>query len=242
MMAALLELRNVTKSYGSLCVTDNLSVALHGGEALGIIGPNGAGKTTMFNLISGNVTPGTGSVHFQGQNISTWPPFKRAISGIGRTYQVPQPFVGMSVYENVLVGAMFGASHNERTGGELAMHVLERTGLATKAGRLAGNLTLLDRKRLELAKALATEPKLLLLDEIGGGLTEHEVHELVALIKSIHVGGTAIIWIEHVVHALMAVVDRLMVINFGAKLVEGEPHVVMANPEVRNIYLGVEAV
>jgi branched-chain amino acid transport system ATP-binding protein len=145
------------------------------------------------------------------------------------------------VFENLLVGAMFGAGLSERAGGKLALEVLEQTGLAPKANQLAGSLTLLDRKRLELAKALATSPKLLLLDEIGGGLTEHEVHDLIAIINAIRLRGVAIIWIEHVVHALLAVVSRLAVINFGRLLAEGEPAAVMANPQVQAVYLGVEA-
>ncbi|MCB5944734.1 ABC transporter ATP-binding protein [Acidocella sp. KAb 2-4] len=240
-MTEILALQGVSKSYGSLLVTDNLTLALNQGEALGIIGPNGAGKTTMFNLISGNVQPDQGFVHFLGREISRLAPAARCKAGIGRTYQIPHPFGGMTVFENLLVGAMFGAGLPESAGAKLAMGVLETTGLAAKANKLAGGLTLLDRKRLELAKALATSPKLLLLDEIGGGLTEHEVHDLIGIIKSIRASGVAIIWIEHVVHALLAVVDRLAVINFGRLLAEGEPAAVMANPEVQAVYLGVEA-
>ncbi|MDR3506146.1 MAG: ABC transporter ATP-binding protein [Acidocella sp.] len=240
-MAGLLALERVAKSYGSLHVIDDLSLSLKPGEALGVIGPNGAGKTTMFNLISGNVTPGAGRVSFEGQDISRWSPVQRCRAGIGRTYQIPHPFGGMTVFENVLVGATYGAGLSERQGGKRAMEVLQQTGLAAKAEKLAGGLPLLDRKRLELAKALATNPKLLLLDEIGGGLTEHEVHDLIAIIKDIRAQGTAIIWIEHVVHALLAVVDRLAVINFGKLLAEGEPEAVMADPEVKAVYLGVEA-
>lgn len=240
-MTKLLALDAVAKSYGSLQVIDNLTLGLAEGEALGIIGPNGAGKTTMFNLISGNVTPGSGKVFFQGHDISKKDPATRCRSGIGRTYQIPHPFGGMTVFENVLVGACFGAGHSQRQGGAIARTVLEQTGLLAKANRLAGALPLLDRKRLELARALATSPKLLLLDEIAGGLTEHEVHDLIAIIQQIRRSGTAIIWIEHVVHALLAVVDRLAVINFGKLLAEGAPDAVMNDPEVRAVYLGVEA-
>jgi len=240
-MTEILALTGVSKSYGSLLVTDNLTLSLNAGQALGIIGPNGAGKTTMFNLISGNARPDKGSVHFLGRDIQHLQPAARAKAGIGRTYQIPHPFGGMTVFENLLVGAMFGAGLSERAGSKLAMEVLEKTALAPKANKLAGGLTLLDRKRLELAKALATSPKLLLLDEIGGGLTEHEVHDLINIIKSIRASGVAIIWIEHVVHALLAVVDRLAVINFGRLLAEGDPAAVMANPEVQAVYLGVEA-
>jgi branched-chain amino acid transport system ATP-binding protein len=237
----LLALDAVCKSYGSLRVTDSLTLGLAEGEALGIIGPNGAGKTTMFNLISGNVAPDSGSIAFEGRDISKWDPAARCRGGIGRTYQVPHPFGGMTVLENALVGAAFGASLSEREATVVALEVLELTGLAAKANRLAGSLPLLDRKRLELARALATRPKLVLLDEIAGGLTEHEVRELIEIVRQIRAGGVAIIWIEHIVHALLAVVDRIAVINYGKLLIEGAPATVMADPEVRSVYLGVEA-
>lgn len=235
----LLRLDNVSKAYGALTVTDGLSLALGKGEALGIIGPNGAGKTTLFNLIAGNVQPDRGSVHFNGRDITRLAPSARCHLGIGRSYQVPHPFGGMTVFENVLVGATFGAGRSEREGTPLALAALERTGLLSKANRLAGALPLLDRKRLELARALATQPDLLLLDEIAGGLTEHEVAELIESIQDIRASGTSIIWIEHIVHALLAVVDRLLVINFGKLLLQGNPAEVMASPEVQEIYLGM---
>lgn len=235
----LLELKGVSKSYGALKVTDDLTFSLDKGEALGIIGPNGAGKTTLFNLVTGNVRPDAGTVLFNGRDVTGLSASVRCHMGIGRSYQVPHPFGGMTVLENVLVGATFGAGHSERAGTPLAMAALERTGLLAKANRLAGSLPLLDRKRLELARALATEPDLLLLDEIAGGLTEHEVAELIASIQDIRADGTSIIWIEHIVHALIAVVDRLLVINFGSLLTQGEPATVMASPEVQEIYLGI---
>ncbi|MDO8449984.1 MAG: ABC transporter ATP-binding protein [Rhodoferax sp.] len=235
----LLRLDNVSKAYGALTVTDGLSLTLGKGEALGIIGPNGAGKTTLFNLIAGNVQPDRGSVHFNGRDITRLTPSARCHLGIGRSYQVPHPFGGMTVFENVLVGATFGAGRSERGGTPLALAALERTGLLSKANRLAGALPLLDRKRLELARALATQPDLLLLDEIAGGLTEHEVAELIESIQDIRASGTSIIWIEHIVHALLAVVDRLLVINFGKLLLQGNPAEVMASPEVQEIYLGM---
>lgn len=235
----LLQLDHVSKAYGALVVTDGLSLTLGKGEALGIIGPNGAGKTTLFNLIAGNVQPDRGTVHFNGTDITRLTPSARCHLGIGRSYQVPHPFGGMTVFENVLVGATFGAGRSEREGTPLALDALERTGLLAKANRLAGALPLLDRKRLELARALATRPDLLLLDEIAGGLTEHEVAELIESIQDIRASGTSIIWIEHIVHALLAVVDRLLVINFGKLLLQGNPAEVMASPEVQEIYLGM---
>jgi branched-chain amino acid transport system ATP-binding protein len=235
----LLELDGVSKSYGALKVTNDVSFALDKGEALGIIGPNGAGKTTLFNLVTGNVRPDTGTVAFNGRDVTHLSASARCHLGVGRSYQVPHPFGGMTVFENVLVGATFGAGHSERAGTPVAMEALRRTGLLAKANRLAGSLPLLDRKRLELARALATEPDLLLLDEIAGGLTEHEVSALIEVIQDIRAEGTSIIWIEHIVHALLAVVDRLLVISFGSKLMEGDPAKVMASPEVQEIYLGI---
>lgn len=238
---SLLSLQNVSKSYGSLTVTDDLSLELNEGEALGIIGPNGAGKTTMFNLISGDVKPDSGEIYMNGQSIIGLSPSHRCKQGIGRTYQIPHPFVGMTVYENVLVGAVYGGDLSEIQGRDFALSVLETTGLIKKANNLAGSLSLLERKRLELTRALATQPRILLLDEIAGGLTEHEVHELVESILDIRKQGVSIIWIEHIVHALMSVVDRLLAINFGSKLIEGEPEAVMNSAEVKSVYMGIDA-
>lgn len=241
-MTTLLTLENVSKNFGSLKVTDDLSFELQRGEALGILGPNGAGKTTMFNLISGDVRADSGTVRFKGRDITHDAPHKRCRAGIGRSYQIALPFEGMTVFENLLVGAMFGAEHNAQAQAyDRCVQILDRTGLLDKANRLAGSLNLLDRKRLELARALATEPEVLLLDEIAGGLTEHEAHQLVELVSSIRAQGISIIWIEHVVHALIAVATRLLVINFGAKLAEGDPQQVMASPEVRRVYMGFDA-
>ncbi len=239
-MQDILALESVSKSYGSLKVTDDLSFTLREGEALGVIGPNGAGKSTMFNLIAGGVKADAGTVRYAGEDISDQSASKRCRLGIGRSYQIPHPFAGMTVFENLLVGGAFGDSVNEKQCYDRCVDVLDKTGLLPKANIRAGSLTLLERKRLEMARALATNPKLLLLDEIAGGLTEHECHELVAAIKDIHASGVSIIWIEHIVHALVAVVERLIVINFGAKIAEGEPHQVMASPQVREIYMGIE--
>ena len=240
-MTALLSVQNVSKRFGSLKVTHDFSFELHAGEALGILGPNGAGKTTMFNLITGDVLADAGSIKLRGRDITRLAPHRRCRAGIGRSYQIALPFEGMTVFENLLVGAMFGAEHrSERQANERCAAILERTGLLAKANRLAGSLTLLDRKRLELARALATEPELLLLDEIAGGLTEHEAHELVVVVNGIRAQGISIIWIEHVVHALIAVATRLLVINFGEKLMDGEPRGVMASPEVKRVYMGIE--
>jgi branched-chain amino acid transport system ATP-binding protein len=210
------------------------------GERQAIIGPNGAGKTTLFNLISGDVRTDAGRVEFDGRDVTREPPHRRCRLGVGRSYQIPQPFAAMTVFENLVAAASFGAAKPEGATYAHAVEILRATGLLAKANRLAGSLTLLDRKRLELARALATEPKLLLLDEIAGGLTEHEARELVQEIRRIKAQGVTMIWIEHVVHALLAVADRLFVINFGQKLAEGPPHEVMNNPEVKRVYMGIE--
>lgn len=240
-MAVLLSFEGVSKNFGALKVTDNLSFEVEKGEALGVLGPNGAGKTTVFNLITGGLAPNAGRIEFNGRDITKLTPHERCRAGIGRSYQVALPFEGMTVFENLLVGAMFGDSgRSEHEANDRCVELLDRTGLLDKANRMAGSLTLLDRKRLELARALATRPELLLLDEIAGGLTEQEAHALVDLVNDIRAQGVSIVWIEHVVHALLAVASRLLVINFGAKLAEGEPRAVMASPDVKRVYMGIE--
>ena len=238
---ALLALKGVSKSFGALKVTDDVSLSVTQGEVLGILGPNGAGKTTLFNLISGDLQVDAGAVEFDGRLITSAPPFQRCRDGIGRSYQVPQPFGAMSVFENLVTAACFGAQVTEKKAWEIGWDVLQQTGLQRFANTPAGSLTLLNRKRLELARALATQPRLLLLDEIAGGLTEHEALELVAELKRIKESGITMIWIEHVVHALLSLADRLLVINFGKTLCEGNPAQVMQDPEVRRVYRGLEA-
>ena len=237
---SILALNNVSKSFGALKVTDGVTLSVTEGEVLGILGPNGAGKTTLFNLISGDLKIDSGEVLFDGLPIHDAPPFQRCRNGIGRSYQVPQPFGAMSVFENLVTAACFGAQVSEKAAWQIAWEVLEQTGLQRFANQAAGGLTLLNRKRLELARALATQPRLLLLDEIAGGLTEHEAQELVEELKRIKQSGMTMIWIEHVVHALLSIADRLLVINFGKTLCEGVPEVVMQDPEVRRVYMGLE--
>jgi branched-chain amino acid transport system ATP-binding protein len=237
----ILALQGVSKSFGALKVTDSISVAVSAGETLGILGPNGAGKTTLFNLICGDVKVDSGGIAFEGRDITGLPPHQRCRLGLGRTYQIPQPFAQMSVFENLVTAACFGGGQREREAWHTASEVLAQTGLHKHANQRAGSLTLLNRKRLELARALATRPKLLLLDEIAGGLTEHEARELVSELARIKAAGMTMVWIEHVVHALLAIADRLFVINFGQRIAEGMPQAVMADPEVQRVYLGVEA-
>jgi branched-chain amino acid transport system ATP-binding protein len=219
-------------------VIDDLSIGVDQGEALGIVGPNGAGKTTWFNLITGAVHPDAGKVIFDGRDITHLANHERCRSGIGRTFQIPKPFTGMTVFENILVGATHGRNQSERVSYDRCIEILEITGLHRKVNTVAGMLTLLDRKRLELARALASDPKVLLLDEIAGGLTQAEVEELLEEIRNLRKTGITIVWIEHVVHALLAVVDRIVVINFGRKLCEGDPREVMNSPEVQACYMG----
>jgi branched-chain amino acid transport system ATP-binding protein len=238
---ALLALKGVSKSFGSLKVTDDISLSVTEGEVLGILGPNGAGKTTLFNLISGDVKVDTGEVEFNGRRITSAAPFQRCRDGIGRSYQVPQPFGAMSVFENLVTAACFGAQVPEKEAWDIAWDVLQQTGLQRFANTPAGSLTLLNRKRLELARALSTRPRLLLLDEIAGGLTEHEAQELVEELRRIKQSGITMIWIEHVVHALLSIADRLLVINFGKTLCEGAPEAVMQDAQVRRVYMGLES-
>jgi len=240
-MPVLLELAGVSKSYGALKATDNLSLTVAEGEALGVIGPNGAGKSTMFNLITGDVAPDAGRVVFAGTDITALPAHTRSRLGIGRSYQIPQPFTNMTVFENLLVGAIFGGRQRERESYERCAQVLEMTELISRANVPARTLTLLQRKRLELARALALNPKLLLLDEIAGGLTEHETHALIDTIRAIHARGTTIVWIEHIVHALVSIASRLVVMNFGQKLAEGPPQTVIADARVKEVYMGIPA-
>jgi branched-chain amino acid transport system ATP-binding protein len=240
-MSAILSLREVSKAFGAVKVADALSYDLAQGEALGVIGPNGAGKTSMFNLVTGTLTPGSGTIRFAGQDITRWPAARRCRAGIARSFQVPQPFGAMTVFENALVAATQGAGLTLAEAEPFCLEVLERTGLLRRANTLAGKLTLLERKRLELARALCARPKVLLLDEIAGGLTEAECHALVDTIREVRQTGVSIVWIEHVVHALLAVVDRLIVIDFGRKIAEGEPKAIMESREVREIYLGIDA-
>ena len=237
----LLEVAGLRKSFGSIVVADDLDFAIAQGETVGVIGPNGAGKTTLFNLIAGGLSPNAGTIRFDGRDLAGTPPQARCRAGIARTHQIPQPFEKLTVFENLLVGAVHGRRKTEHEIVQSCGEILDRLGLLKRANTLAGKLTLLERKRLEMARALATAPRLLLLDEIAGGLTEPECLELVATIGEIRRSGVAILWIEHVVHALLAMIDRLVVLNFGRKIAEGPPKEVMQLPEVHQIYIGIEA-
>ncbi|MDJ1016502.1 MAG: ABC transporter ATP-binding protein [Paracoccaceae bacterium] len=239
-MPSILQLDGLGKAFGAVTVADNLSYELEEGEALGIIGPNGAGKTTMFNLITGTLSPDSGAIRFQGEDVTKHSAARRCRAGIARSFQVPQPFSGMTVFENAMVAATQAAGMSGHEAERHCIEVLDQTALLEKANVVAGSLTLLDRKRLEMTRSLCARPKLLLLDEIAGGLTDSECVSLIQTIKDVHASGVSIIWIEHVVHALLAVVNRLIVIDFGRKIAEGDPKTIMASPEVQEIYLGIE--
>jgi branched-chain amino acid transport system ATP-binding protein len=240
-MAPILALKNISKRFGAVVVADGVDLALAEGEALGIIGPNGAGKTTLFGIATGTVAPDSGRVLFAGADITRLTPERRCRLGLARSFQIPQPFSGMTVFENVVVAAAFGAGEREAAVYDRCAELLDRCGLIDKANKRAGGLTLLDRKRLELARALATKPSVLLLDEVAGGLTEHECATLVELIKDVRAGGISIVWIEHVVHALLPAVDRLLVLHGGKFIAEGDPRSVIRNPQVAEIYMGIAA-
>jgi branched-chain amino acid transport system ATP-binding protein len=236
----LLELRGVRKAYHRTPVIKGLDLAIERGEFVGLIGPNGAGKTTAFGLIAGHLTCDAGSVRLDDRDITTLDADARCRAGIGRTFQTPQPFAGLTVYENVLVAATFGAGLRGAHAAQASMRALRQCGLAPIGDAPAGALGLLPRKRLEVARALATAPKLLLLDEVGGGLTDAEAHQLLELVREIHAGGVTVLWIEHLVHALVQAVQRLVVLHEGALLADGAPHDVIARRIVRETYLGSE--
>ncbi|HUZ32222.1 MAG TPA: ABC transporter ATP-binding protein [Xanthobacteraceae bacterium] len=240
MNSPILALDKVSKHFGAIVIANGIDLALAEGESLGIIGPNGAGKTTLFGIISGTVAPDSGRVLYAGRDITHISPAQRCTIGIGRSFQVPLPFAGMSVFENLVVAAAFGGRRREREVYQGCMDILDRCGLGEKANRRAGSLTLIDRKRLELARALATDPRVLLLDEVAGGLTERECHVLIGLIADIRRSGVSIVWIEHVVHALLASIDRLLVLHNGAFIAAGDPHTVIKSPAVTEIYMGIE--
>jgi branched-chain amino acid transport system ATP-binding protein len=238
--APLLELADVSKSFGKVVVADSLSLRVGGGDMIGIVGPNGAGKTSLFSLISGDLPPDSGEIRIGGAVVNRLGTAARCRLGIGRTYQVPRPFGAMTVFENVLVAVQQGGGLRRGASYERAAGVLSRTGLAAEANSPAERLGLLQRKRLELARALATAPRLLLLDEVAGGLTDPEVAQLVEIVTAIRSDGVAVIWIEHVVRALTGTVQRLLCLAGGAFVGDGAPAEVLALPAVREVFLGTE--
>jgi len=228
----------VTKHYGAVRVLDQVDFALGADEAVGIVGPNGAGKTTLLNVLAGSLRSTGGSVRFCGEDVTMTQAADRCRLGIGRAHQVPRPFGGMTVFENVVVAASAGGGRKGSVAYDHSIDVLELCGLLEFANRRAESLGLLHRKRLELARALATDPVVLLLDEIGGGLTDSEAAELVDTIRVLHARGVAIVWIEHIVHVLVQVVRRLVCMDAGRVIADGDPRTVMADAAVIDAYLG----
>jgi branched-chain amino acid transport system ATP-binding protein len=230
--------RGLSKRYGALQVLSDVDFTVAAGEAVGIVGPNGAGKTTLLSVLAGSLSPSSGTVHIAGQDVTRLSPALRCRRGVGRAHQIPRPFGGMTVLENVVVGAYYGAKLARATAYARCVEVLELCGLRDVANRRAEDLGLLSRKRLELARSLATNPRVLLLDEIGGGLTDAEADELVVTIKQLHQSGIAIVWIEHIVHVLVRVVDRLVCMDAGRVIADGDPHEVLRDAVVVDAYLG----
>lgn len=233
-----LKVNKVAKSFGNVVTAREVSFAVKGGEVLGIVGPNGAGKSTLLDVISGTVRADGGSVWVDGTDVSKLDASRRGRLGVGRTYQIPRPFSGMTVFENVLVGAQFAGGLRGRAAYDAAYDALVTADLARLADAEAGGLPLLDRKRLELARALATSPRLVLLDEIAGGLTDQELPQLIETIRGMREVGLAVVWIEHIVHALLQVVDRLMCLALGDVVAIGDPQEVLRHPRVLEVYLG----
>ena len=239
-MTDILNVNHLTKEFGKLKAVNDLSFEVREGEILGVMGPNGAGKTTVFNLLTGVFRPDEGNILFKGSDITHDSPAKRCRNGIGRTYQIPRPFDKMTIFENLLVGAVHGGKQSERKGREKVYEILELIGLDESRDQIAGGIPLLDRKRLELGRALATQPKLILLDEIAGGLTEKEAEEILETVNKIWKRGITIVWIEHILMMMSEGVHRLLVISEGSWLQCGDPKEVMSSEEVLECYLGAE--
>lgn len=237
----LLHAQRVVKRFGANTVLPGVDFKLHAGEAVGIVGPNGAGKTTLLAALAGSLSIEAGTIHLKGQDITRLDAADRCRLGIARSHQVPRPFTGMTVFENVLTAALFGGGFSRHEAYDRSVDAIELCGMGAVANRRAEALGLLDRKRLELTRALATAPSLLLLDEIGGGLTDGEAAELVGTIKTLHQRGITIVWIEHIVHVLVQVVGRLVCMDAGQIIADDRPDAVLSDATVVSAYLGGHA-
>lgn len=237
----LLELDSVSKRFSRVVVADQLSLAVAEGSTLGVVGPNGAGKTSLFGMITGEIHPDAGDILLDGASMARLGTARRVRLGVGRTHQVPRPFGGMTVFENVLVAARQGGRLRSTAATARALDAIEESRLSDQVNTVAGRLGLLSRKRLELARALATEPRLLLLDEVAGGLTDPEVAELVSIVRGVNARGVTVIWIEHVVRALLSTVDRLVCLALGSLIADGAPRAVLAQDSVKELFMGTES-
>lgn len=234
---SLLRISSLGKHFGGLSAVRDLDLSVEQGEIVGLIGPNGAGKTTVFNLISGYLRPSEGAIFFRDENLVGLRPNRICKKGIGRTFQIVQPFAGLTVLKNVMIGA-FNRTDRPDLSEEKSMEVLQFLGLSDKRDYAIGSLTIADRKRLELAKALATEPEFLLLDEVAAGLNPKETEEIIGMIRKINQRGVTLLMIEHVMKTIVSLASRIVVINFGMKIAEGEPTDVLRHPDVVRAYLG----
>ena len=239
-MGNILEFRNICAGYGRIQILNDLSFEVEEGQVYGVIGPNGSGKSTMFNALLGIIRPTSGAIYFDNIDITRTPPHMRCRMGLGRTFQIPRPFENMSVYENVLVGAVHGTGQSEKKAHYAAIDALKLTGLYDKRELLSGELPLLDRKRLEVARAIGTAPKLLLLDEVAAGLTDAEVKDMMQLVKTLKDTGYSIIWIEHIIQTMLGSTDRLMCMAEGTCVISGDPEEVIRSNIVQTLYMGVD--
>lgn len=240
-MKEILKVQELGISFGSNHVLKNVNFKLHENEVLGVIGPNGAGKTVMLNILTGILKPTRGTITFDGRDISQENITRRVTGGIGRTFQVPRPFEKMTVFENLMVGACFGAGVSQKEAKKKALELAEILGFSReKLGLFAGKLGLLDRKRLEIGRGLATGPKVLLLDEVGGGLTESEVESVIKLVKDVKQQGVSVVWIEHIIRTMLEGTDRVLLLANGENVICGKPLEVMNSREVADVYMGGE--
>jgi branched-chain amino acid transport system ATP-binding protein len=238
MSAPLLDIARVSKRFGGLLAIRDVSFTVEEGEIVGLIGPNGAGKTTLFSIAAGQIPPTSGAIHFAGRPVTGLPPHALARLGVGRTFQIVQPFLGLTVLENVVTGALGGKSVRVSSARQRARHVIDQVGLGDRADMLARHLTLPDKKRLELARALATQPRLLLLDEVMAGLTPAEVETMLPILRRIRDGGVTLLIVEHIMRAIMSLSHRIVVIANGEKIAEGPPDAIARDDAVITAYLG----